>query len=132
MKQIKLFLMLSTTVLVLSNCTFENRKITTQKCFKDLDIHIQDTLKNLPIDTLGYYPDIIALVGHYRLIMKEIGPWYYAKKIENIETKKSYWFYYNTPGPFIITSKEIIFPAEYNVIIHGIEKTDKFNVINIH
>lgn len=132
MKQIKLFLILSTIMVVLSNCTFENRKIIIQMCFEDLDIHIQDTLRNLPIDTFDCYPDLIDLTGHYKLIIKEIGPWGYAQKLENFETGKSYWFNYNTPRPFIVTSKEIIFPVEYNIITKGLEKTDKFNIINIY
>ena len=131
MKQIKLFLILSTMMIVLSNCTFENRKITTQMYFEDLDVCIQDTLKKIPIDTFGCYPDLIDLTGNYKLTMKEIGPWYYALKLVNSETGKSYWFYYNTPTPFIVTSKEIIFPIEYNMITMGIEKTDKFNIIKI-
>ena len=131
MKQIRLFIILSTIMVVLSNCTFENRKITSQMCFEDLDIHIQDTLRNLPIDSFGCYPDLIDLTGHYRLTNKEIGPWIYAQKLENSETGKAYWFYYNTPRPFVVTSKEIMFPTEYNIIIMGIENTDTFNVINI-
>lgn len=119
-------------MVVLSNCTFENRKINTHICFEDLDIHIQDTLRNLPIDTLDCYPDLIDLTGHYKLIAKEIGPWTYAQKLENCETGKSYWFYYNTPRPFIVTSKEIIFPMEYNVVTKGLERTDMFNLININ
>ena len=68
-------------MVVLSNCTFENRKINTHICFEDLDIHIQDTLRNLPIDTLDCYPDLIDLTGHYKLIAEEIGPWTYAQKL---------------------------------------------------
>lgn len=132
MKQIKSFLILSTIMVILSNCTFENRKVTTQMCFGDLDKHLQDTLRNLSIDTFGCYPDLIDLTGHYKLIRKEIGPWVYAQKLENLETGKSYWFDYNTPRPFIITSKEIIFPTEYNIITMGIEQTDTFNIINIY
>lgn len=88
-------------MVILSNCTFENRKVTTQMCFGDLDKHLQDTLRNLSIDTFGCYPDLIDLTGHYKLIRKEIGPWVYAQKLENLETGKSYWFDYNTPRPFI-------------------------------
>lgn len=129
MKQIQLILILSTTIVALSSCTFENRKIATRICFKDLDKHIQDTLRNLPIDTFGCYPDLIDLTGHYKLTNKEIGPWCYAQKLENTETGKSYWFEYNTPRPFIVTSKEIIFPTEYNIITMGIEQTDKFSIV---
>ena len=119
-------------MVILSNCTFENRKVTTQMCFGDLDKHLQDTLRNLPIDTFGCYPDLIDLTGHYKLIRKEIGPWVYAQKMENLETGKSYWFDYNTPRPFIVTSKKIIFPTKYNIITMGIEQTDTFNIINIY
>lgn len=119
-------------MVILSNCTFENRKITTLMCFGDLDKHIQDTLRNLPIDTFGCCPDLIDLTGHYKLVSKEIGPWIYAQKLENLETGKSYWFDYNTPRPFIVTSKKIIFPTEYNIITMGIEQTDIFNIINIY
>lgn len=80
MKQIQLILILSTTIIALSSCTFENRKIATRICLKDLDKHIQDTLKNLPIDTFGCYPDLIDLTGHYELTSEEIGPWCYAEK----------------------------------------------------
>lgn len=119
-------------MVVLGNCTLGNRKINTHICFEDLDIRIQDTLRNLPIDTLGCYPDLIDLTGHYKLITKEIGPWTYALKLENYETGKSYWLNYNTPRPFIVTSKEIIFPTEYNIITKGLKRTDKFNIININ
>lgn len=117
---------------VFYDCTFENRKATAQLCFKDLDTQIQDTLRKLPIDTFGCCPDLIDLTGHYTLIEKEIGPWCYAQKLENSENGKSYWFDYNTPRPFIVTSKEIIFPSEYNIITMGIEQTDTFNIIKTH
>ena len=132
MKQIKFFFISAIIMIVFGNCTFENCKISTHICFEDLDICIQDTLRNLPVDTFGCHPDLIDLTGHYKLISKEIGPWTYAQKLENIETGKSYWFDYNTPRPFIVTSKEILFPEEYNIISKGIEKTDKFNIINIY
>ena len=128
-KQIHLILILLTTIVALSSCTFENRKIAARICFKDLDKRIQATLRNLPIDTFGCYPDLIDLTGHYKLTSKEIGPWCYAKKLKNTKTGKSYWFEYNTPIPFIVTSKEIIFPTEYNIITLGIEQTDKFSII---
>lgn len=129
MKQIQLILISSTIIVALSSCSFENRKIATRKSFRDLGKHIQDALRNLPIDTFGCYPDLIDLTGHYKLTSKEIGPWCYAQKLENTETGKTYWFEYNTPRPFIVTSKEIIFPTEYNIITMGIEQNDKFNIV---
>lgn len=51
MKQIKLAFILLTIMIVLGNCTFENRKNTTQVCLEDLDVYVQDTLRNLPVDT---------------------------------------------------------------------------------
>lgn len=130
MKQIRLFLILTAIMTACSNCTFH--KTSTSVYFDDLDIHIQDTLRNLPIDTFGCYPDFIDLTGHYKLIYKEIGPWTYAKKLENLETGKSYWLDYNTPSPIVVTSKEIIYPVEYNIITKGVEKTDAFNLIKIY
>ena len=124
-------LILLAIMVILCNCTFENRKATTQMCFKDFDKHLQDTLINLPVDSFGCYPDLIDLTGHYTLTRKEIGPWCCARKLENLETGKSYWLNYNTPIPIIVTSKEIIFSVEYNIITLGVEQTDKFNVINI-
>lgn len=132
MKLIKLFLILSTIMFVFHDCTFENRTAATQLCFNNLDTQIQDTLRKLPIDTFGCCPDLIDFTGHYTLIKKEIGPWCYAQKLENSENGKSYWFDYNTPRPFIVTSKEIIFPSEYNIITMGIEQTDTFNIIKTH
>ena len=115
MKQIKLAFILLTIMIVLGNCTFENRKNTTQVCLVDLVVYVQDTLRNLPVDTLGCYPDLIDLTGHYKLTIKEIGPWCYAQKLENLETGKFYWFDYSTPRPIIVTAEEIIFPMEYNI-----------------
>lgn len=133
MKQIKLAFMLLTIVIVLVNCTFENRTSTTQVCLKDLDMNIQDTLKKIPIDDFGCCPDLIDLTGHYKLIRKEFGPWFMHKLI-NIETGQHYWFDYSTPRPIIVTAKEIIFPTEYNLIneYRMVELTDTFNIININ
>ena len=125
-------LLILAIIIAFSNCTFENRKTTTQIRFEDLDRHIQDTLRNLPVDTFGCYPDLIDLTGHYKLTTKEIGPWCYAQLLKDLETGKSYWFYYNTPRPFIVTSYEIIFPADYNIITMGIARTDTFNIVNIN
>lgn len=124
-------LLLSAITVTFGSCTFENRKVTAQMCFGDLDVHVQDTLRNLPVDTFGCYPDLIDLTGHYKLTSKEIGPWVYARKLENVETGKFYWFYYNTPIPFVVTPEEIIFPEEYNVVTMGVGQTDKFNVVSI-
>ena len=130
MKQIKLAYILLTIMIVLGNCTFENRKNTTQVCLVDLVVYVQDTLRNLPVDTLGCYPDLIDLTGHYKLTIKEIGPWCYAQKLENLETGKFYWFDYSTPRPIIVTAEEIIFPMEYNIVNRGVESTDTFNIID--
>lgn len=132
MKQFILVFILLIIIIVFSNCTFENRKNTTQVCLEDLDVYVQDTLRNLPVDTLGCYPDLIDLTGHYKLTIKEIGPWCYAQKLENLETGKFYWFDYSTPRPIIVTAEEIIFPMEYNIVNRGVESTDKFNIININ
>lgn len=70
MKYIRFFFVLATMILLV-NCTFENRKTKTYICFEELDIHVQDTLRNLVIDTLGCYPDLIDLTGHYNLITKK-------------------------------------------------------------
>ena len=53
MKQIKLAFVLLTIMIVLGNCTFENRTTTTKMCLEDLDMNVQDTLRNLPVDSLG-------------------------------------------------------------------------------
>lgn len=45
MKQIKLAFVLLTIMIVLGNCTFENRTTTTKMCLEDLDMNVQDTLK---------------------------------------------------------------------------------------
>lgn len=45
-------------MIVLTNCAFENRKTTTRVCLKDLDMHVQDTLINIPIDSFGCHPDL--------------------------------------------------------------------------
>ena len=70
MKQIKLAFILLTIMIVLGNCTFENRTITTKMCLEDLDMNVQDTLRNLPVDSFGCHPDLIDLTGHYKLITK--------------------------------------------------------------
>lgn len=130
MKQIKLAFVLLTIMIVLGNCTFENRTTTTKMCLEDLDINVQDTLRNLPVDSFGCHPDLIDLTGHYKLTIKEIGPWCYAQKLENLETGKFYWFDYSTPRPIIVTAEEIIFPMEYNIVNRGVESTDTFNIID--
>lgn len=134
MKQIQLAFMLLTIMIVLVNCTFENRTSTDKVCLKELDMYIQDTLKKIPIDIFGCCPDLIDLTGHYKLIIKEFGPWCYAQKLTNIETGQHYWFDYSTPRPIIVTAKEIIFPTKYNLINRGrmVELTDTFNIININ
>lgn len=66
------------------------------------------------------------------MVIKEIGPWCYAQKLQNTETGKYYWFDYSTPRPIIVTDKEIIFPTEYNIVNRGVELADKFNIININ
>lgn len=81
MKQIKLAFVLLTIMIVLGNCTFENRTTTTKMCLEDLDMNVQDTLRNLPVDSFGCHPDLIDLTGHYKLIIKEFGPWCYAQKL---------------------------------------------------
>lgn len=124
MKCVRFFFVLATMTLFV-NCTFENHKANKYICFEELDTHIQDTLRNLVIDTLGCYPDLIDLVGHYNLKTKKIGPWIYAQKIENLKTGKSYWFDYNTPRPFIVTSKGILFPMKYNIITKKIDNRDE-------
>ena len=53
MKQIKLAFILLTIMIVLGNCTFKNRTTTTKMCLEDLDINVQDTLRNLPVDSFG-------------------------------------------------------------------------------
>lgn len=75
---------------------------------------------------------MIDLTGHYKLTIKEIGPWCYAQKLENLETGKFYWFDYSTPRPILVTAKEIIFPTEYNLINSSrrVELTDTFNIID--
>ena len=132
MKQIKLAFVLLTIMIVLGNCTFENRTTTTKMCLEDLDMNVQDTLRNLPVDSFGCHPDLIDLTGHYKLTIKEIGPWCYAQKLENLETGKYYWFDYSTPRPIIVTAKEIIFPTQYNLIngSRRVELTDTFNIID--
>lgn len=69
MKQIKLAFILLTIMIVLGNCTFKNRTTTTKMCLEDLDINVQDTLRNLPVDSFGCHPDLIDLTGHYKLII---------------------------------------------------------------
>lgn len=130
MKQIKLAFILLTIMIVLGNCTFENRTTTTKMCLEDLDMNVQDTLRNLSVDSFGCHPDLIDLTGHYKLIIKEFGPWCYAQKLTNIETGKYYWFDYSTPRPILVTAKEIIFPMEYNIVNRGVESTDTFNIID--
>ena len=132
MKQIKLAFVLLTIMIVLGNCTFENRTTTTKMCLEDLDMNVQDTLRNLPVDSFGCHPDLIDLTGHYKLIIKEFGPWCYAQKLTNIETGKYYWFDYSTPRPILVTAKEIIFPTKYNLITisRRVELTDTFNIID--
>ena len=130
MKQIKLAFVFLTIMIVLGNCTFENRTTTTKMCLEDLDMNVQDTLRNLPVDSFGCHPDLIDLTGHYKLIIKEFGPWCYAQKLTNIETGKYYWFDYSTPRPILVTAKEIIFPMEYNIVNRGVESTDTFNIID--
>mgnify|MGYP000232417754 CR=1 FL=1 len=75
MKQIKLAFVFLTIMIVLGNCTFENRTTTTKMCLEDLDMNVQDTLRNLPVDSFGCHSDLIDLTGHYKLTIKEIGPW---------------------------------------------------------
>ena len=53
MKQIKLAFVFLTIMIVLGNCTFENRTTTTKMCLEDLDMNVQDTLRNLPVDSFG-------------------------------------------------------------------------------
>ena len=72
MKQIKLAFVLLTIMIVLGNCTFENRTTTTKMCLEDLDMNVQDTLRNLPVDSFGCHPDLIDLTGHYKLIIKVV------------------------------------------------------------
>lgn len=55
-------------MIVLGNCTFKNRTTTTKMCLEDLDMNVQDTLRNLPVDSFGCHPDLIDLTGHYKLI----------------------------------------------------------------
>lgn len=71
MKQIKLAFVLLTIMIVLGNCTFENRTTTTKMRLEDLDMNVQDTLRNLPVDSFGCHPDLIDLTGHYKLTIKE-------------------------------------------------------------
>ena len=59
------------------------------------------------------------------MTIKEISPWCYAQKLENLETGKFYWFDYSTPRPIIVTAEEIIFPMD-----RGVESTDTFNIID--
>lgn len=72
MKQIKIAFNPLTIMIVLGNCTFENRTTTTKMCLEDLDMNVQDTLRNLPVDSFGCHPDLIDLTGHYKLIIKEL------------------------------------------------------------
>ena len=64
MKQIKLAFILLTIMIVLGNCTFENRTTTTKMCLEDLDMNVQDTLRNLLVDSFACHPDLIDLTGH--------------------------------------------------------------------
>ena len=132
MKQMKSFLLLSLILIVNGSCISENKRISKYVCFEDLDKQIQDTLKKLPIDTFGCYPNLIDFTGQFELQSKEFGPWIYAQVLKNISNGKSYRFDYNTPRPFIVTSREIIFPVDYNIITMGLERQDTFAIVNIN
>ena len=54
----KSFLLLSLILIVNGSCISENKRISKYVCFEDLDKQIQDTLKKLPIDTFGCYPNL--------------------------------------------------------------------------
>lgn len=134
MKHIRQFFILLMVQLAFGCCTENHR--AKYICFEGLDKRIQDTLKNLSIDvidTMGDTPDLINFSGQqYELFQKEIGPWIYAQKLDNQSMGKSYWFKYNTPRPFVVTSTEIIYPTKYNIDVMGIESKDSFAVISIN
>ena len=62
MKQIKLAFVLLTIMIVLGNCTFENRTTTTKMCLEDLDMNVQDTLRRFGKGSENHCPHLAEAI----------------------------------------------------------------------
>lgn len=108
----------ATIIVILLYTGCDNRKMEVLS-LRELPNFVQDTLRKLPVDEYGCYPDLIDFTNKFHYRSTTIGPWQHKQILTDSINQVSYSFSYNTPRPFIVTSTFIAFPMTY---VNSIEK----------
>lgn len=99
---------------------------------RELPNFVQDTLRKLPVDKYGCYPDLIDFTNKFHYRSTTIGPWQHEQILTDSIDQISYSFSYDTPRPFIVTLTFIAFPMTYvNSLKEFHSNTLSFRVVYI-
>lgn len=101
------------TAIFLAGCNYTSNRKTAVVSLQKLPSFVQDTLRKLPVDKYGCYPDLIDFTSKFHYRSTTIGPWQHSQILTDSINQVSYSFSYDTPRPFIVTSTFIAFPINY-------------------
>ena len=107
------FFVIIIAIFLFAGCSYVNNRKMAVLSLQELPIFIQDTLRKLPIDKYGCYPDLIDFTNKFHYRSTTIGPWQHSQILTDSINQGSYSFSYDTPRPFIVTSTFIAFPINY-------------------
>ena len=100
-------------ILLYTGCNNINNRKMAVLSLRELPNFVQDTLRKLPVDEYGCYPDLIDFTNKFHYRSTTIGPWQHEQILTDSINQVSYSFSYDTPRPFIVTSTFIAFPMTY-------------------
>ena len=73
------FFVIIIAIFLFAGCSYvKNRKMAVLS-LQELPIFVQDTLRKLPIDKYGCYPDLIDFTNKFHYRSTTIGPWQHSQ-----------------------------------------------------